>query len=264
MRPLRYLAIGLLAAAFACSTADATAPTSAPEADFTEEGVTLPLPADVLRVPLIRQRRDYTCGDVALLSVLRFWKPDAFKDTTESALIGPLGTTSCNGTEPKSIAAFASKQDGLRGELRTDATTDDLDASLSRGEPVIVDLEAWQDLPRIQDFKPWDTDYDDGHYVVLVGAGKATLPPPEARQPGHAPKKTPTSLQDVYYFMDPSTTGNFTYIPKAEFESRWHDGVADGTGQVLHAQHVAIFVKNIGGLTPRAVTPRSRNVTPID
>jgi hypothetical protein len=140
----------------------------------------------------------------------------------------------------------------------------DLEDAIARGEPAIVDIEAWQDQPHISKFRDWETDFEDGHYVVLIGQGKAKLPPPESRKPGHGDVKGPSTEQDVFFFMDPSTTGNYTYIPKAEFLTRWHDVLSDGNGQNLQAQHVAILVSNEKKLTPSPFTPRTRTVTAID
>jgi predicted double-glycine peptidase len=52
------------------------------------------------------------------------------------------------------------------------------------------------------------TGYDEGHYVVAVGYDSQN-----------------------FYFMDPATLGNYTYIPTAEFASRWHD--SDQVGKKL-------------------------------
>ena len=69
--------------------------------------------------------------------------------------------------------------------------------------PVICAIQAWND----------DGDYqakteDDGHYVVLIGYQKDTE------------KDT-----CVYYFMDPSTAGSYTYLTEEEFILRWHDNL---------------------------------------
>ena len=79
-------------------------------------------------------------------------------------------------------------------------------AELDEGTPVICVIQAWRD----------DGDYtagteDDGHYVVLVGYGK------DAESGAY-----------IYYFMDPSTSGSYTYLTEEEFILRWHDNL-DGT-----------------------------------
>src|SRR5205823_4615259 len=75
----------------------------------------------------------------------------------------------------------------------------------------------WQDKTHVRDFKPWATDWDDGHWVVAVGYDKNNL-----------------------YFMDPSTAGRYTYIPKAQFLERWHDIMGKDN---KHVQHISIFIK---------------------
>ena len=44
------------------------------------------------------------------------------------------------------------------------------------------------------------TDWEDGHYVVAIGYDNKNI-----------------------YLMDPSTLGNYTFIPIPEFLDRWHD-----------------------------------------
>ena len=64
-------------------------------------------------------------------------------------------------------------------------------------------IQAWKD----------DGDYsagteDDGHYVVMVGYQKDTQ-----------------SDAYIYFFMDPSTSGSYTYLTEEEFILRWHDNL---------------------------------------
>lgn len=210
------LAAASLVALLACG--GAIAPFTESHDAFTSRGKVLRLPDSVLAVPVITQNTDYSCGDVATLALLRFWKHDEYARTDESALYGPLGTTAADGTDPRSMAAFLGGVPGLAAEFsRGTATVGELFASIDRGEPVIVDLEAWQAVRRAADLKPWESDWDDGHYVVLMGYDA-----------------------DVFYCMDPSTPSHYAYIPRPEFESRWHDVL--GTEQV---QHMAVFVHSI-------------------
>jgi predicted double-glycine peptidase len=246
-RATTSILLGVLVGGAACSP---STPVVAPPRGgdvVSEAGPAIALPEGALRVPLIGQQEDYTCGNVAVLAVLRYWKADTFRTTTEADLVGPLGTTSRFGTEPAAIASFIGAQKGLSAEVRTDATTHELDRALANGEPVIVDVEAWPDETRASELRTWDDDYEDGHYVVLVG--KANVPPSGERE--------------AYVFMDPSTTDHYAYIPKDELIHRWHDTVRDGLGTMLRVQHLAIFVHNVGGLSPSPIAPRVRTVTPI-
>ncbi len=169
-----------------------------------------PLPADALPVPLVRQATSYSCGAASLLAVLYYWQ--AF-DGQESELYGPLHTTEADGTEPYNIEKVARDKYALDARYRTDVTVDDLHAALAAGQTVILDLQAWQDRR-----KPWATDWDDGHYVVLVGFDDTNL-----------------------FAMDPSAGAAYAYLPVDEFVTRWHDvETKNNTDRKL--QHMAIFI----------------------
>jgi predicted double-glycine peptidase len=185
---------------------------------FTNQGPVLPLPAKLLTVPVILQQKDFSCGDVSSLSILRYWHPDTWDKVKEGALYKPLKTSSKAGTDPQPIADFLSKQPGLKAEYVKGATLEQLEASVDRGEPAIVNIQAWQAVPRAKDLKPWATDWIDGHYVVLVGYD-----------------------QHSFYFMDPSTQGHYTYIPRAQLPDRWHDVVG---AKNVHTQHIVVFVRS--------------------
>lgn len=188
----------------------------APLVGFTNQGPVLPLPKKFLTVPVILQQQDFSCGDVSSLSILRYWHPETWNKVKEGALYKPLKTSSKAGTDPQPIADFLSEQPGLKAEYARGATLEQLEASVERGEPAIVNIQAWQAVPRAKDLKPWATDWIDGHYVVLVGY--------DAKN---------------FYFMDPSTQGHYTYIPRVQLSDRWHDVVG---AQNVHTQHIVIFV----------------------
>jgi predicted double-glycine peptidase len=171
------------------------------------------LPANAIAVPLVAQETAYSCGDASILALLRYWDPEDFGSTKESALYSPLHTTPEDGTDPQPMVDFVSGVRGLHAELREHATVADLAGAIDRGEPVVVDLQAWQDPPGS---RAWADDWDDGHYAVLVGYDDAAL-----------------------YFMDPSTEGRFAYVPRAEIDARWHDTLIGSNAKIEHA---AIFV----------------------
>jgi predicted double-glycine peptidase len=164
------------------------------------------LPHDALAVPLVRQATHYSCGAAALLAVLYYWR--AF-DGNESALYGPLDTTEKDGTEPDAIERVA-RAHGLDANYRTGVTIADLRAGLAAGQTVIVDLQAWSDRPR-----PWNDDWDDGHYVVAVAVDQRYL-----------------------YAMDPSADAGYDYLPLDELLRRWHD--VDRKQRKW--EHMAIFI----------------------
>ena len=95
---------------------------------------------------------------------------------------------------------YASNEYGLK---LTDSLLSQLREAIDDDSPVICAIQAWKD----------DGDYkteteDDGHYVVLIGYKK------------DAQKDT-----YIYYFMDPSTSGSYTYLTEEEFILRWHDNL---------------------------------------
>jgi predicted double-glycine peptidase len=199
------------------------------------------LPPHPLTVPLVRQQVDYSCGDVAALALLRYWKPSEYAGVDEAALYSPLGTTESNGTEPQPIASYIDGVPGLSARLERDADVSELEAAVDRGEPPIVDIQAWQSVDDPSALQPWAADWDDGHYVVLTDYDDAT-----------------------FFFMDPSTDDTYAYIPRSELLDRWHDKLGEGPDE-QRLQHVAIFVKPTSpDVTPwRAAGARATPATPM-
>jgi ABC-type bacteriocin/lantibiotic exporter with double-glycine peptidase domain len=119
------------------------------------------------------------------------------------------------------MAEYLTREPGLAGEARwstpsSTVSVDDVERAVDRSEPTIVAVQAWQPVAREENLKPWATDWDDGHYLVVIGYDSKNL-----------------------YFMDPSTTGHYTYIPLGEFNDRWHDVLG---AEHVHAEHIAVFV----------------------
>lgn len=180
------------------------------------------LPKDFLPVPLVRQANSYSCGAAALLSILFYWR---VHDGGESSLYARLDTTEKDGTEPVKLAEGA-RSFGLEARLQEGSSLDELRAALKRGETAILDLQAW----RTEETKkiPWDRDWDDGHYVVLVGLDG-----------------------DYAYVMDPSSSGAYAYLPLDELALRWHD-FEDRHGPRREYRRLAVFIK---GKTPLKALP---------
>jgi predicted double-glycine peptidase len=215
LRSLAAAPILLLAAACAAGGAEPSAQVASASTRSA------PIPDNLIPVPLVRQKTDYSCGDASALAVLRYWDYADYGSTPESDLYGPLGTTATDGTDPTPIRDYLQTVSGLHADYQHGAdavSEDDLVAAIDRGDPPIVDIEAWQGTK-----KDWTTDWDDGHYVVLVGYDA-----------------------ERFFFMDPSTGGHYAFIPRAEFDDRWHDVV----GKSTHAFHMVIFVHGDG--TPHA------------
>ncbi len=161
--------------------------------------ITLDAVPVLIRVPLTRQATDYTCGVAALQSVLYYYQ----QEWREDQLIDNLEVDPENGTRYRSIAAFVRSQ-GFRADIITGMSLDYLKRALDQKKPVIVLLQAWPGRP-----VDYATDWEDGHYAVAIGYDHQRI-----------------------YFMDPSTLGNYTYVPTGEFLTRWHD--VDGEEPLHH------------------------------
>lgn len=163
-----------------------------------EARATATLPSNLVHVPPVKQRTDYSCGAAATLSLLKFWRGDAYAHTQESDLFGPLHTTPAAGTEPEPIAEHLTLAGGLETRyVHGDVTLAQLERAVDAGQPPLVDLQCWRDHP-----VPWRDVWDAGHYAILVGYDSENL-----------------------FFMDPSilTVGAYGFMPRSELFDRWHD-----------------------------------------
>ncbi len=173
------------------------------------------LPHNLIRVPPVKQRTNFSCGNAATLSLLRYWRWDTYASVDETALYLPLETTHAKGTEPQPIAAFLNTAGGVTAEYRhSDVTVAELERAIDARQPPIVDLQAWRDQET-----PWRDLWDAGHYVVMVGYDRENL-----------------------YFMDPCTVAPsaYVYLPRAELADRWHDLAGDHDEPV---ERMAIFAR---------------------
>lgn len=153
----------------------------------------------LIKVPLTRQATDYTCGAAAVQSVIGYYGDNI----RESALAKELRTNAAVGTGYQNILAFA-KRHGYKVSVYKDCTIIALEKLIDNGLPVICLIQAWPERK-----VNYATDWEDGHYVVAVGYDR-----------------------DNIYFMDPCTLGKYTFIPRAEFLTRWHD--TDGKERLSH------------------------------
>ncbi len=150
-------------------------------------------------VPLVRQSTNYTCGVAALQSVLCYYN-DCWREDTLSKI---LKANFKDGTSYLAMKKFAIAQ-GYKVEEDTNLTIEFLKKKIDQKKPVLVALQAWQDS-----VQPYKTDLIDGHYAVVIGYNKNNI-----------------------FFMDPSTLGNYTFIPNDEFLERWHD--TDSSNVILN------------------------------
>jgi predicted double-glycine peptidase len=173
------------------------------------------VPRNLIQVPSLKQRTNFSCGTVATLALLRYWRADAYARVQESDLYWPLQTTYERGTDPQPIATFLNTVPGVAAEYRhSDVSVGDLERAVDARQPPIVDLQAWRD-----DDAPWRETWDAGHYVVMVGYD-----------------------DERAFFMDPSTMtpGRYAFLPRTEFDERWHDLAGDHDART---ERMAIFVR---------------------
>lgn len=175
-------------------------------------------PANLIRVPLTRQATNYTCGVAALQSFLYYYGTEIREDE----MAADLKSDPEVGTPYQNIVAYAQSL-GHRVEVKQNMTIQDLQSWIDRRQPVLVLIQAWPDSP-----VNWAEDWNDGHYVIAVGYD-----------------------QEKIYFMDPSTLGNYTFIPIPEFMDRWHD--TDGNVKLVHFG--MIISKDQTGYDPYAILP---------
>ena len=180
-------------------------------------------------MPAVKQRTDFSCGAAATLSLLRFWRGEAYARIEEDALFGPLDTTPSNGTEPEPITEYLRKVAGLEATyVHGDVTLAHLERAVDAGHPPIVDLQAWRDFEH-----PWAEVWDAGHYAILVGYDAEHL-----------------------FFMDPSvlTVSGYAYMPRGELNERWHDTAGPDNRRL---ERMTVFVRSPGLplWTPRGELP---------
>ncbi len=191
-------------------------------------------PEVLIRLPLVRQARDNTCGVACVQSLLRYAGPEF--DLREELLIPKLGTDD-SGTPIDGMVNFLNRvrlRDGtggegvgnqgepvLQAEFAENLSVEDLCRRIDLGQPVICFLQAWDDNPdgQYEISRDYARIWASGHYAIAVGY--------DARR---------------IYFMDPSTMGTYTYIPRDELPARWH-GVGDITEEgIERLEHSGIIV----------------------
>lgn len=152
-------------------------------------------------VPLVRQATDYSCGASALQAVLAYYGVELREDE----IVKAVGTDSEVGTLIEKMAEFAVRK-GLRAVVKSDLSLGDLDRSLERGHPILVELQAWPEGGKPK--RPYPETWEEGHYAVVVGVNSESV-----------------------YFVDPSLLGSRGFIPVREFLGRWHNLSSKDTRQ---------------------------------
>ena len=156
-------------------------------------------PRNLIKVPMLRQSTDFTCGVSALQSVFAYFG-DEYR---EDQLAKELKAVPKTGTHYQEMMRLA-KAKGYSVKVVKNMTIAELKKLIDTGKPVICLIQAWAEKTT-----DYSNDWEDGHYVLAIGHDQGNI-----------------------FFMDPSTLCNYTYIPTDEFVKRWHD--TDGKEQLVH------------------------------
>jgi predicted double-glycine peptidase len=147
-------------------------------------------------LPDVQQPDEFSCGAAALMSILAYYGtgPEDY-----DVLKKELGTTEKSGTDYRRMIRFASGL-CLRANAKENMTVAQLERYLDDGKPVLCSIQAYaENVPLNKRVEVYKKD-NNGHYLVAIGYDTENI-----------------------YFMDPSLTGRRGFLPKAEFDERWHD-----------------------------------------
>jgi ABC-type bacteriocin/lantibiotic exporter with double-glycine peptidase domain len=145
----------------------------------------------MIDLPSGRQSFDFDCGAKALQIVMAYYGIDVREDE----LISDLKCSS-RGTPIKNMIKISEKH-GFEVFARCGVSLAEIHTYVDRNMPVIVIVQAWAD--RYMTSQDWQTDVDDGHYVIVIGYQGSVL-----------------------VFEDPATFRR-TWMTEDEFLARWHD-----------------------------------------
>ncbi|MCX6672680.1 MAG: C39 family peptidase [Methanothrix sp.] len=158
-------------------------------------------------MPDTRQSTEYSCGAAALQAVLGYWG----RDIGEEDLREMLNTNEESGTYPDDIIRVASALD-LQAEYKENMTMKNLENYVAQGIPVIVDCQAWRSVSQYNE--SWADTWYNGHWLVVIGIDEGNV-----------------TLEDPYLL------GDRGFLPREEFEARWHNvrGLDEtDTGKQIH------------------------------
>lgn len=210
------------------------------------------LDTNIVKLPIMRQSHDFTCGVACVSSILRYAGYDI--NTREDRLLKRLGSSPDNGTSYKEIKLFLSQctidekliidlkdikdvslpEKTKNSESKTyDDTFNDriekLKYVLTKDKsPVLCIIQAWGSDDNDKPYTYSLGDDENGHYVIAVG---------------YKAQGDSVSDEDYIIFMDPSTSGAYTYITVGDFRKRWHD--ADDNGKLICPGTVISYLVDI-------------------
>jgi ABC-type bacteriocin/lantibiotic exporter with double-glycine peptidase domain len=160
---------------------------------------------------------DFDCGAKALQMVMAYYGVEVREDE----LIEALGT-GMEGTATSDMVVVAQRH-GFQVKACCGWALREVKRTVNAGDPVIVLLQAWAD--RYMTVEDWRSDYEDGHYAIVIGFAKRVL-----------------------LFEDPASFRR-TWLREREFLSRWHDRDTKTNETLEHFGMVLI------GRQPVAKTP---------
>jgi predicted double-glycine peptidase len=169
----------------------------------------------ILDVPVTRQTYDYDCGAKALQTLLAYYGVDVREDL----LMKKLGTSKIDGSSVEEIRTYAKSQ-GFRVKAHQNMSLGELKGYIDEDYPVLVLLQAWA-VKKLK-AEEWKTNFDDGHYVIVIGYGK-----------------------DRVIFEDPSSFSR-TWLTEKEFLDRWHDRNPENGKKLIHFGMVLLGREPIG------------------
>jgi ABC-type bacteriocin/lantibiotic exporter with double-glycine peptidase domain len=145
----------------------------------------------MINIPSGVQAFDFDCGVKALQLVMAYYGIEIREDE----LIRDLKSDN-DGTSVENMVGVA-KENGFEVIVRSRVSLETVKQYVEKDIPVIVLLQAWAE--RYMTLEDWKTDYDDGHYAIVIG------------------------YQDhIVIFEDPSSFRR-TWLTEEEFIARWHD-----------------------------------------
>lgn len=145
----------------------------------------------MISIPFGIQTFDFDCGAKALQLVMAYYGVEKRED----ALIKDLKSDK-DGTSIKNMVGVA-KENGFEVIARSGVSLETVKQYVEKDIPVIVLLQAWAE--RYMTLEDWKTDYDDGHYAIVIGY-----------------------KDNIVIFEDPSSFRR-TWLTEEEFIARWHD-----------------------------------------
>src|SRR5262249_37502561 len=150
-----------------------------------------------IKLPDIQQPDEYSCGTAALMSIVAYY---GLEPADYDKLKKKLGANERTGTDYKRMLRFAKRQ-GVQTEAHKESELAGLVGFLDEGKPVICSIQGYDPVQTgAKREKIYREENENGHFVVAIGYD-----------------------DDNIFFMDPSLTGRRGFLPRTEFEERWHD-----------------------------------------